>query len=469
MTSATSQPAGAPHGDDAGAAPRIRLARLARPTRRARLRQAARLAAAVILLAAGTLGPAAMATAASGTGGSSGSDDGSGSVNGGVQIGVTVPETGPGGGDGGTGGAGTIANAQLRWGLNHESGSGAFFGGCNFLSAGATGDAGSAHVWAEGEGLYSAQSGAVRIERASGDGWAAASFATKCLDAAGKAVTASSTNSYTANQVVIDGGTGALTASGLKLSWSGAFTVAFYGGMTYWTVTDPQLVLDANGDGALTGTAGGWGTSMEDQTKWVKLTPQKITLAQVRGGAIRQAGGFATLPQYLGVSVDGAGQVGRDATNSAWWGSFPSDFVAFQKLTGQTGYWLTTGGQRDAAKPATEIVVNYDASAPAITPGVNGGTDGTADAPRNSTALRPGGAGAAAASGAGGLSAIGAPAGSITSPATVMRDDGSGLVPSASSGLSPLVLPLGGAALATLVSVLAGLHLAGRLRLPWLP
>jgi hypothetical protein len=49
----------------------------------------------------------------------------------------------------------------------------------------------------------------------------------------------------------------------------------------------------------------------------------------------------------------------------------------------------------------------------------------------------------------------------------VLRDDGSGLVPTAASGVSPLLLPLGGTAVAVVVAVLAGLQLAGRLRFPW--
>src|SRR5690606_32237533 len=93
---------------------------------------------------------------------------------------VTIPEPK----DGGTAG-GVISNAQLRWGLNLEAGAGAFAGGCNFLSAGRAGDAGSSRVWTEADGLYSATDGNVRIEKptASG-GWAVASFADKCLDAA---------------------------------------------------------------------------------------------------------------------------------------------------------------------------------------------------------------------------------------------------------------------------------------------
>ncbi len=54
-----------------------------------------------------------------------------------LDISVTVPSatTAPGTGD-----PFTVSNASFRWGINAEAGSGAFFGGCNFLSAGVVGD-----------------------------------------------------------------------------------------------------------------------------------------------------------------------------------------------------------------------------------------------------------------------------------------------------------------------------------------
>lgn len=381
--------------------------------------------------------------------------DGTGDIggDGGVPIGVTVPEST----------SDNISNAQLRWGLNQESGSGAFAGGCNFLSAGAAGNSGSAVAWSAGSGLYSSKDGAVTIVRAAGDGWEQASFDTKCLDRDGRAVSVSSLTSATHNQVVIDGGTGRLDASGLRIQWHGSFTVAFYGGMTYWSATDPVLTLDRDGNGALSAVLSGYGTSMEDMTKWEPIPGRSVVLAQIHGADLATAGGFSTLPAYLGVSVANADQVAPSSVNQSYWGSFPQPFIDFQKLTGQTGYWLTTGGQRDPAKPSDPVIVNYDASAPAVIPAAPGaGGTGADDEPSNPVRLRPdttaASATAATAVGHGG-----------SNPLSVARDGRAALVPSAAGvNLPPVLLPLGGLVLAGLFSTLAAMQVTGSLAVPWI-
>lgn len=368
------------------------------------------------------------------------------------DISVTVP-------DRTSGTFGDITNAELRWGLNTETSSGSFAGGCNFLSAGVAGDSGSARVWAESDGLYAATSDAVTIEKATAaGGWTTASFATKCLDAAGTPVTAASTASSTQSVVVMDGGTGTATADSLEISWEGSFTVAFYGGMTYWSASDPTLTVDASGTGRVTATASGYGTSMDDTTKWLPLQEQTIVLAELRNVPLDGAG-FSVLPEYLGVASTTGGQVPRTADNAAYWGSFPASFMDFQTLTGQAGYWLSTGGQRDAAKPTTDLIVNFDANAPAVTGGVTPvpGADVGAD---NSAAQRPAAAGTALPPAA--------RAGTSGDAITVVRDDGSTFLPEALQGDIPLMFAIvGGTVLAVLVSVLAALHLTGKLSLPW--
>jgi len=359
---------------------------------------------------------------------------------------VTVP--GPGGDPGG--GDGAIVDAQLRWGLNAESGGGAFAGGCNFLSAGVAGDAGGARVWGESDGLYRAEDGRVRVEKPTAEGrWTTASWATKCQDPTGAPVSVASTASTTGNQVVIDGGTGTRRDGALDIRWSGSFTVVFYGGMTYWSVTDPQLILDAAGNGQLTASASGYGTSMDDMTAWSPIAAQTIVLADIRAADLSSAGGFTVTPQYLGVLSVGSGQVARSGTNEAYWGSFPQSFVDFHRVTGQQGYWLTTGGVRDAAKPASPLTVSYSSAAPVAVPPSAGTGAAPAGAPSNPLRRAPGAIAAAAP-----LQQF-LP---VAAPLTT-QPQAAGLVPESRRSLSPLVVPLLGSAAALGLAIVAVLSM----------
>lgn len=358
-----------------------------------------------------------------------------------------------------------VTHAQLRWGLNTEAGSGAFFGGCNFLSAGTAGDSGGARVWGAGDGLYRSNEGAVRIEKPNAAGeWGRASFETRCLDAQGRAVTTSSTSSTTGSQVVIDGGTGSVRADGgLDVRWTGSFTVAFYGGMTYWSVSDPVLTLDAGGSGRLVGTASGYGTSMEDMSRWEPIAAQSIVLAEIRGADLSGGAGFVVVPEYLGVSVTGGDQIERRTENADHWGSFPQSFVDFQSLTGQRAYWLTSGGVRDRAKPATELYVSYDAAAPIAVPPPAGASGGGADVSGGAIPSNPLRMPAAVPPISDVPEVPMAPVVAV-SPLTTLpsaRD----LVPEAVTALSPLVVPLLGTAAALGIAIIAVMSLMRML--PW--
>jgi hypothetical protein len=364
---------------------------------------------------------------------------------------VTVPSTEPP-----AGGDGAIANAQLRWGLNAESGGGAFAGGCNFLSAGRAGDAGSSRAWTAADGLYRAQDGSVRIEKpTAAGGWTVATWESKCQAPDGATVTVASTTTTTGNQVVIDGGVGERRDGAIEIRWSGSFTVAYYGGMTYWSVTDPHLSLDASGNGRLTGTASGYGTSMEDMTQWTAIAPREIVLAEIRSADSSAARGFTVTPEYLGVSTSGTGQVARSDANAAFWGSFPQSFVDFHRLTGQQGYWLTTGGIRDAAKPATPITVSYDAAAPVDTPAPAVGGGAAAGVPNNP--LRLPAATADPATPARAFFAANAP--------LTTQPQAAALGPPARAGLPAVVAPLLGSAAALSLGIVAVLSMMRAL--PW--
>jgi hypothetical protein len=254
--------------------------------------------------------------------------------------------------------AGTITDAGFTWGLSGEAGGGAFFGGCNFLSAGTAGDTGSSRLWTEADGFYSTSAGNVTVVKPNAaNELVQPTWATKCQTPAGAPVSAASTTSLTQNAVRFEGGSGAAAADGsLEVEWSGSFTVAFYGGMTYWSASDPVLTLDPEGNGTLTATASGYGTSMEDMTQWVPVAPQEIVLADITAATV-DGDGFTVTPDYLGVSVTTSATA--QTTTGASWGSFPQSFIDFQALTGQSSYWYSSGGSRDAAKPASPLAVTY--------------------------------------------------------------------------------------------------------------
>jgi hypothetical protein len=274
--------------------------------------------------------------------------------------------------------AGTsVSDVELRWTMNAETGGGAYFGGCNFLSAGAAGDTGSSRVWTEADGFYSAQVGDVTIEKpTAAGGTVQPTWATKCQDANGATVTPSAASS-TLNQAVFAGGTGTVdvAAGTASIAWDGDVTVVFYGGLTYWTFSDPVLTVAADGTGQLTGTASGFGTSMEDQTKWEAIAPEQIVLADLTGVTV-DADGFTVTPDYLGVATTST--AGTQVQTGANWGSFPQSFVTFQAKTGQSSYWFSSGGAADPKKVTKPLAVSWTATTdPGTDPGT--GTGGQED------------------------------------------------------------------------------------------
>ncbi|TGN75638.1 hypothetical protein E5083_18445 [Streptomyces bauhiniae] len=268
----------------------------------------------------------------------------------------------------------SVSGASLAWGLSGEQGGGAFFGGCNFLSAGKAGNTGSSRLWTENDGFYSTSSGHVTVEKPdAADKYTQPAWATKCQDPNGKPVSPGSPTSLTRNRVVFSEGTGTADpeAGTATVRWTGSVTSVFYGGLTYWSATDPVLEVKADGTGTLSATASGYGADMNDPGKWVSLPEKTVTLANLRGVKVSPSG-FTVTPDYLGVSVhvpDGAtGQPAKSAANEAYWGAFPQSFVDFQQLTGQSSYWFTSGGARDAAKPATPVTVAWTAPSAGPTP-----------------------------------------------------------------------------------------------------
>lgn len=261
--------------------------------------------------------------------------------------------------------ASTIDDASLSWSLSNEANSGAYFGGCNFLSAGVAGDTGSSTPWTATNPTpgYAAKSGNVSISypKVSG-GSSTPTFGSKCQTGDGTKLTTSTNSGGT---VTISDGTGSVDASAgtADISWDGAFSVAFYGGMTYWSAEDPKLHVAADGTGELTATASGYAASRDGGT-WAPLTPRTIHLATLTGVKVTSTG-ITVSPDWKGVAPSSA--KGIDKTNPDW-GSWPSDFVAFQNETGQSSYWYSSGSSDAAVKKPQPITIAYTAADEPTTP-----------------------------------------------------------------------------------------------------
>jgi hypothetical protein len=254
-----------------------------------------------------------------------------------------------------------LDDAVLRWGINDESNNGAYAGGCNYLSAGRSPDPGGSIVFTEN--YYSAASGNVSIQKPDASGtYVPASWATKCLDRTGAPLSSSTSTPYGGNQFVITGGAGEVdrATGSATLRWTGDVTVAYYGGMTFWYLSDPVLTV-VNGTGTLTASLSGFGTDMDNQTKWQPIAERTVTLGVLQNVQIGPEG-FTATPDYRAVAVAlPAGQT-QQSRSGADWGAFPQDFVDFHTETGQAAYWFSSGGQADAAKVAAPITIGYDAA-----------------------------------------------------------------------------------------------------------
>ncbi|GAA2228215.1 hypothetical protein GCM10010413_25380 [Promicromonospora sukumoe] len=425
---------------------------MSRTTRR---RRGAATAAAVVLTL--LLSATTVAAAASGTG-----DD-----QGPLLLTVTVPDDAtepPGEGE-----DNRLTNAELRWAVSVQAGSESHLAGqCNFLVAGrpgTDGNTGGGRIWTTAdENLYHGRSGDVRVLRTVGRGANAtqrtATFGTRCTSPDGRPVSYSAGRT-TGAEVVLTGGTGTREADGsVRIKWSGSFTVVFYGGLVYWWVTDPELRLDAAGNGALTGTLGGYGTDQQDMTIWEPLPATRAQLVTFTGRKLDPASrGGHLVPDYCGERVSTGSRVPqlREDPAGSCWGAFPQSFVTFHQLVGEPEFWYSTG-TRDEIKTPANVSVSFDAerSVGSAGPGGSGGNGGNgsgggagagtggggtaappAAAPPPGTAP-PGAAGSGGDAGAGGSARTGtdpdAPASFLPVAAATLGAAGADLIP---DGLLP--------------------------------
>ncbi|OXN01169.1 fibronectin type III domain-containing protein [Bifidobacterium vansinderenii] len=253
----------------------------------------------------------------------------------------------------------TTSDATLSWSLSKIASGGAWAGGCNFISAGEAGDTGKAMTaWTADNPKpgFRATDGNVSITYpdAKGDLTVTPTWDTKCLTASGAAAQPYMGGSGTSTGATVNfsKGTGTIDASSntADITWKGSFTVAFYGGMTYWFAADPELKVNADGTATLTADLSGYGTDRSGGT-WSKLpVAENQTIAELKNVKVTDTG-FTVTPEYDSIKT----------TEAPDGGSWPQDFVTFQDKTGQASYWYNSGSS-DAnakAKAPTPITVAY--------------------------------------------------------------------------------------------------------------
>lgn len=271
----------------------------------------------------------------------------------------------------------SVTDAVFRWGINDESNNNAFAPGTfNFPSAGRAPDPGSGGQvinaqakWpSTGATAWRASSGTVRIEKVTSAGPVPATFAGLKTGPDGQSLGGPSVEIFSNHQVVIGGGTGEVDpeAGTATIRWKGSFTVFYYSGMTFFTVTDPVLVVTPT-SARITATGSGYASSMEDLTKWSPVPATPIRLADLEGvGAedLAAAKGFSAPTKYLGVTYDAPAGGTAQVRTGAQWGAVPRGLLSFLERVGMASYWYSSGGSGDRFKPTKPVTVSWDAKSP---------------------------------------------------------------------------------------------------------
>lgn len=181
-----------------------------------------------------------------------------------------------------------------------------------------------------------------------------------------------------ANAVRFTGGTGTKDATGaVDVTWDGSYTVNAYPAQynaPNEIYSDPELTLDAEGNGALTMSfALGAGVDMSGNP-----TPAqdfgRLPLLEFSEGSVTPTslGAFRAKPDYQGVTVtlpEGGTQTTTCTTDggaTGWWGSWPQEFIDAIPGSVRPHFYSTGCGGLQDNKPALPIDVDL-AIAPKVT------------------------------------------------------------------------------------------------------
>ncbi|MDO4909623.1 MAG: hypothetical protein Q3962_07245 [Corynebacterium sp.] len=166
-------------------------------------------------------------------------------------------------------------------------------------------------------------------------------------------------------------GTGTINADkSVDIKWTGSLTIASYGGMVPFWITNPHLHVNADGSGELRADLGGYQGVRGDATARVAMETQSNKVVATFSNLNEFLAGSQTLsltPNWSGVVAPVANGNAAQAQTGDW-GSWPTDFVEFQNQTGLSSYYYSSGGEADKGKKPLPISLAYATSGEASTP-----------------------------------------------------------------------------------------------------
>ena len=233
-----------------------------------------------------------------------------------------------------------VTDATLEWGISEEVQSAPPFGGCNYLSAGAS---------VGNEASFLTTSGNVTILK----NGAAPTWANKCDGAP---------QGQMNQKVVWSGGTGTVDpATGVAtLTFTGQLSINFYGGLVPFYIENPVVTVAADGTGQIVATLGGFASSIDNPFEKEPMDPVSgIVVADLAGVGSANEDGFVTIPLYEGVEIEAPEGFSPQNRSTPGWGSWPESFVDFHFETGLSSYWYHSGGGTDPKKAPSAITISY--------------------------------------------------------------------------------------------------------------
>lgn len=262
----------------------------------------------------------------------------------------------------GSGTATEVTGAEFRWGVSAESGTrGHAPGTFNFLYAGDASSRITGPNTTIPASAWSSEAGDVTIQKRTASGTlTTASWADTQTDRSGAALKAGSNSGL---EMVFGGGEGTVDveAGTATIAWDGTSSIVYYSGFVYMTVSDPELVVTSS-SAKITAELGGHRTDRDDSSLWEKITPRRVTIAELPRNCVELGGktGFAVSPAYLGVKYSDPTGAAPQKQEGDDWGSFPKGFVDFAGDTGSGQFWYSSGGSADAMKVALPVSVGWD-------------------------------------------------------------------------------------------------------------